>query len=243
MPRRGTRNFELSAQRNAEQNRLCEARGCTRRVEGHRRFCRVHRDRKDKTGSPVGKNLTLLQLKPCLRDVKAFLDEHRDHPGIVAAIQYLEGLLSSAVPPPTIHARSTGQERANDWLAYLHREGVDGREVLKMVASIHFYVEWDPRRHQGDEWFDWQVCRRVLQLRPPPYRGNPNKRPWAPRISVRLINYLAPRLRHSIGPVALRIAQAIVQRYDGPDVNHPVRRRPVDGHDVPFDHTDHHDTN
>lgn len=132
----------------------CEVPGCRMYARRPDRFCAAHNARLKNAGHHTAGRVTLLELKPWRTLAMDFIERNAAHPGIVAAVAWVEERARVAA------ARDTGRqsrrmsptERVDAYWSQYHRDAVDPWLVIAygIAAEAHrqFFPErWPDLRH------------------------------------------------------------------------------------------------
>lgn len=195
----------------SQSNLGCAVSSCARTVQGLSRYCRFHDQRNQTYGHPLGTTFRHGQLKPFKREAALFIQKQRGHPGIEAAIQWLDNWIQEAPDPGVIHARSTARARSNRLLDRMRRGGVTGEDALAIVAGMYAAREFQPRGFKSDRHWNHQLAVRFIRSVPPPHsvRSNGESYSLQDRIGVGVRDFMADRLTKAVGPLCLRIAREL----------------------------------
>lgn len=209
----------------------CAVRGCWLPVTGLSRYCDDHDRRNQATGHPEGRTIRKADLRPFVKLTAAFIDQHRSHPGISAALDWITARIADAKDPRYLSRKSSPEQRVAKWLAKMRREGVDPKDVLAAVAAVYLLREYRPSAFKSDRHFDHQVAIRVLRLVPAPFvdrwTGTKVRRSYD-WITVGTREHLSHRLKTALGLLSLRMAREILPTLTKPDPDH------LQGADAPF---------
>lgn len=213
------------------QGLTCDVKGCSLPVTGLSRYCDDHDKANERYGHPLGRLTTIGELKPYRTLAREFIDQHHDHPGIRAALDWIARLITETPEPRHIHQRSTPEQRLGRFMGQMRRGGVDPRDFLAVVAGMALLREWRPYTFKSDRHFAHQTAIRVLRLIPAPHvarwSGDKVRRNYD-RVTVGARELLSKRLGVALGLLCLRIARTIVAELNKPDPDH------LPGADAPF---------
>lgn len=190
----------------------CAVEHCFRPAQGIGKFCQQHDKRMEQTGDPQGRTIRKSQLAPYVRTVQAFIGRHRDHPGIVAALAWLEDIIQAAPRgTPPLRTSTPPPIRVALWLSRLKAQGIAPVDVLTVVAAMHLLRDSEPRAFATDRHFRHQTVIRVLRLIPgtpkTPRLGSHGRN--YSRITVGVREHLGGQLLARLGLLCLNIARSI----------------------------------
>jgi hypothetical protein len=140
-------------------------------------------------------------------EVEAFIDKYLHHPGILLALQWLQGCLDDA-------ANGVALPHGLQW-ARLQKGGVTARGILVEAAALWLYSNRRDSRLRDDERLTYAIGTAVLHLAPRTshtswVNGRPAKR--YQRHSGRARGAFGQWLRDELGILFLRISQEIEMR-------------------------------
>jgi hypothetical protein len=156
-------------------------------------------------------------------EVEAFIDKYLHHPGILLALEWLQGCLDDA-------ANGVALPHGLQW-ARLHRGAVTARSILVEAAALWLYSNRRDSRLADDERLTYAIGTAVLHLAPRTSRtawvnGKPARR--YQRHSGRARGAFGQWLRDELAILFLRMVDAIQMR----EQQHHDRRRTLG---APFD--------
>ena len=176
----------------------CAAKDCTRRATGFSRYCAAHRGRYSRTGDPNGrilrKNRDLGEFRK-LAD--PYLMQHKDHPAIVKACEYLESLLVSGgtyTGPVRVH-RDIARE-----LRRLRMDGATGFGMLQRVTAVAAYAHWHRRTFDDGPCFTVNLGHHLLRT---------TARPGSGKVKDKVAFELGREVRETLGLLLAQVAAAI----------------------------------
>ena len=140
------------------ERRKCALPGCYEHRYQVSQYCRRHRDKNVLYGHPEAERISWNDLSESKERVSEVINMNLDHPGIQAALQFLNSLLLRAahgdqsVPCPLLFSR-------------LHSHGVTPLEMLKCAASVwHFGIKEDGRRIKSADHRDIVVGQKIVRI-------------------------------------------------------------------------------
>ena len=145
----------------------CRAPGCGARTTRYGQFCSAHKSAKRRHGHPEQKAVTVTQLRPYLKLVRARIKRNESNPVWTlfedrwrAVVQHAEGILEiyfsgEAGQGHKVRAAVELKKLADD---------VPPRAILETVCALFVMQELDPRRFRSDDAFRAQLVRRVRSL-------------------------------------------------------------------------------
>jgi hypothetical protein len=149
----------------------CKVRGCQQGRHKLSGYCQRHALRNTKWGHPLGRAWSRREIDEYLPAARSFIEENREHRGIVAAAEFLDAELSSAYEKVKRTHMITGFLAHS--LRHLHDFGVTGDEILVRAVACLLLEDQLPARETDPEVFKRNSGRYVLLGAPrlgPPVR-------------------------------------------------------------------------
>lgn len=134
----------------------CEVPGCRMYARRPNRYCPSHDAGLRSRGHHTAGRVTLLELKPWKRHALDFIERNASHPGIVAALEWLEERARAAASADVAGRSSTRgirpTERVRVYWSQMRRDAVDLRMVIACgiaceVHRLYFPERWPDLRH------------------------------------------------------------------------------------------------
>lgn len=148
--------------------RHCSVPGCLIQTHQLSQWCRRHAAREGRHGSPTQRSITLSELATYLKSIDRFLAANAGHTALELVFASLSAMLTEAAAIPVLQ-----RPRPSDWrlrlrldLQRLHKGGVSGQEMFRLVAALHLFAVAQPRSlqpHSRPSWF--QTSRLILNSR------------------------------------------------------------------------------
>lgn len=211
MSRKGSspENFRYWVARNS--GNPCKVDGCPypRHRIGH--YCKTHGAAYYNFGHPFGRSIGRTEYATERLEVKEFLTMHSEHPGVVAALQWIDDWMESYVSsdpklrkmdPPGI-----------DLMRRLKAYGVTPLDVLTTVASLWLYATRYPSKLPDDMRLTYAIGIAVHKLAPAE-----KKQDWRTgktRSVLRrgpVVRGVGMRFRDTVGALLINIATSINTR-------------------------------
>jgi len=175
----------------------CAAKGCTRRATGFSRYCPTHRGRYSRTRDPNGRILRKNRDLGEFRKLDPYLMQHKDHPAIVKACEYLESLLtteSTYTGPVRLH-RDIARE-----LRRLRVDGATGFGMLQRITAVAAYAHWHRRTFDDGPCLTVNYGHHLLRTTP---------RPGSGKVKGKVAFELGREIRETLGLLLAQVAAAI----------------------------------
>ena len=130
----------------------CVIPTCPKRRTKVSRYCRTHMRRKERWGDArFGFHWNTKSIQQYLDAAQAFVRDNREHPGVAAAIEFLDSMLSTAykqtTPPSAIGRLARAMRHLSDF-------GVTGEQLLSRAICVLYYSESE---HRHDRVLEVQV--------------------------------------------------------------------------------------
>jgi hypothetical protein len=152
------------------QGKPCQAPGCTRLVaKGLSIYCKQHQAKVYAHGSWDGRGLRRHEYKDTRRDVRLFVEVHREHPGIAAAIRWARDWLASAT------SGTPGTPALED-MQRLARHGTEAVEIIAEAIAVWLAIDSRPWQFKSQVQIIKALGNAVLHLAPRIRRST-----WKPR--------------------------------------------------------------
>ena len=176
----------------------CAAKDCTRRATGFSRYCAAHRGRYSRTRDPNGRILRKgRDLGEFRKLADPYLVQHKDHPAIVKACEYLESLLVSAstyTGPVRVH-RDIARE-----LRRLRMDGATGFGMLQRITAVAAYAHWHRRTFDDGPCLTVNYGHHLLRT---------TARPGSGKVKGKVAFELGREVRETLGLLLSQVATAI----------------------------------
>lgn len=164
--------FRTAVEMRRQRGDVCAATGCGRPLTNIGKLCGNHGRALQRQGHPTTKGITKGQLKPYRERASIFLSEQQGHPGVKAAVEWLDGMIAAQTfsPPPHLRRKYPTAVRTAIYLNRLRDHEVTGFSVLATMIGLYLYQARDPKRFPIDDgtFIRFQVGRTVLKLAPVP---------------------------------------------------------------------------
>lgn len=193
----------------------CEVPGCRNFVRHIGRWCALHDRAISRKGHHSVGRVTVNELRPYRDLAAAFMDQHAEHPGMVAAVDYVERRIAAAVDPVrrgegTRHLQP--RERMEAFLAHARRDAVDPKKIVAcgIACEIHareFPERWPDKSHADVQFAHAVAClaqRRVITGKTAG-RDSPTRKPEG------FLKEIARQLRDPLIPLYTRAAHHLHQ--------------------------------
>lgn len=151
----------------------CSARSCTRLRHFVESYCVLHRNRYKRHGHPEALAIRPEHVAPYRAQVADFLERHAEHPGVVAAVRFMEQLLRGCFSIPQSALSAPGSSRANgpvvplrEHLQRLFQKRLSAREALERVMAVWLFSWREPVRLPDDERLTFALGRALMRARP-----------------------------------------------------------------------------
>lgn len=209
-------NRNALAFRKAQGSSLpCSVSGCTLHRDGVALYCKHHAIQYRRNGHPLARPLTAKEGKKEAQEVARLLASNPEHPGIVAAADWLDSLLSNAKTVAGTTRHSAASTRGSDELARLARNGVTGLQAVQAIGAVWVYLQRNPSRMPDDLSTSYAMARAFLILAPRPRRTTTRdpktgeKRDYALKPRQGDLRYFANLLRSNLAPLLANLWTAI----------------------------------
>ncbi|GEM_PF-3218890 len=149
--------------------RPCKQQGCGHDAKGFSSYCEYHKRNKARHGHPLQRGITKADLKPYVKEVRAFLANN--HPDKAKAV--LEGIWGR-----TVKASQRFIDMANKGSPFIGYEMEAHQAVLSLareqdaetigvtLIALGLWLEEDPRFWKHHDGFRYQAVRMLLRLNP-----------------------------------------------------------------------------
>lgn len=148
-------------------SRLCKAPGCGARTKTFGRYCNRHHSHFRRHGAADQQAITVAELKPFRRLVKACIERNAENPlwanseaNWRAVVNHARGILARFQRG---RAGFRFERLAAEEVIRL-AENVEPREVCEMVWAVYLLEDNDPHRFRSNDAFRTQLVRRVRGL-------------------------------------------------------------------------------
>jgi len=141
------------------QQRPCGARGCQQQRHNMSRYCHRHKRITARYGHPLSRPVSAVETQWCREKVHGLFAANPNHPGLIAAVQFVQQWMASAV---------AGDQSAVAHVALqqLEARGVTPQAILEAAASLYVWSRWNERALPDQVAYDFAVSRAVLSLAP-----------------------------------------------------------------------------
>lgn len=215
-------NFEPPKRPPSWRYTVCAVPGCERGPRAFSRFCSNHARTAYRTRDPNGRVLRRGELKPYAELSDLYLSRHAEHPAVVAALDYMAGLLVSQAFAGPIRQQF---ER-------LRICGADRREMLVAVLSVWGVMFHHPHSCGTDASQTFNLGRRLLTVRPlAKTRATRSGKLYSAHLSARLCAAVGQELRDSTGIFAKTFWDFIDAELEAPALAKKALR---DALEIPF---------
>lgn len=176
----------------------CAAKNCTRRATGFSRYCATHRGRLSRTRDANGRILRKgRDLGEFRKMADAYLARYKDHPAIVQACQYLDGLL---VQGSTYTGVMRVQRDIARELRRLRMDGADGFAMLHRLVAVAAFAHWNRRTFDDGPCYVVNLGHHLLRT---------VGRPGDGKVKSKVEYELGREVRETLGLLLSQVAAAI----------------------------------
>lgn len=150
----------MSLQARAARNRVmpCRVPECSNHRAALSPYCSGHLRRVERWGDPRGRSIPRREYAGEREHAERFIEEHAEHPAIVAALAFLRRWMDEAKRGQ----RVPGQREA----ARLAEHGVEPRAILAEAVGLYLYAQARPHALPDDARLTFQLGAKVLALAP-----------------------------------------------------------------------------
>lgn len=206
----------------------CSVTGCSHRRDKMSRYCKAHVTTYRRSGHPEGSVVYTQELVQPRNDVRKFLARHNGHPGVVAAVQWLDRSIANSFIPAGLYAYSPPEMLALEMWHRLKLRGVTGAEVFETLVAMMLLNHRKPDRFHHQEELVTQLGTKLVRHR------------FGTGIAAKEQHRHTGRAaRRYIGEVVLLnigvLIQRLVEHLEREKLSPPIAQLP--GLDVPFDVT------
>lgn len=144
--------------------RPCEVSSCRLPIHQMGRYCLLHWTAKNSTGHPTAGRVSIMELRPYRKLAMHFIEQQQaaEHPGVLAAIEYLERRIATAVDTSsgsTAHLRP--HQRVAFFLAWMRRDCLDPRLIVATGIAVELHSREQPHRWPDKAHADFQFGQAV----------------------------------------------------------------------------------
>lgn len=207
---------------------ICVVKGCQHHRVDMSRFCKTHLGIYRRSGHPNGSVVNLKEMKPVRNDVRAFLLRHAAHPGVVAAIGWLDRSIANSFVPAGLNHYMPPETQALELWHRLKARGVTGEEVFETLAAMVLLRSRKPDRFHNEEEWQTQVGTKVVRHRYTSGIAAKGQHSFTGRAARR---HLGETVMLNIGVLLERLVDHLEREKLSP----PIAQLP--GLDTPFDTT------
>lgn len=189
----------------------CDVPGCKLPAYKVGHLCLPHRRKQQGQGHPTAERVTLIELRPWRDLASQFIakQEAAGHPGVLAAVEFLERLVRTAPDVADKAGRWTRpHERASIYFALLRRDAVDVRIVIAwgIACELHrmqYPKRWPDADHAAFQFGMAVACIARKRVRSGASTGRSQD---AFKKSAGYVKELARQLRGPLLPLYVRAA-------------------------------------
>jgi hypothetical protein len=203
---------QLAFQRAKDTNmsHMCKARGCTQHRESLGAYCHTHNLRYRRFGHPNARPIKPLQYRPYRKLVNDLLEANKDHPGMVAALGYVEKYMQQS-------AADEASSKGAPEVARVARHGVSPKEVLIEVCAFWCWLQDHPRSLPDTKAEDFAISRAVMAMAPRPRRISreaalKGTAGYPMRAKFSALNAIGTHLRSVLAFFLANVAEAVATR-------------------------------
>lgn len=187
------------------QSKPCSVAGCYSPRTRISSFCKKHVRTRHLWGHPLGHRITPRAYEVESLAVSAFIDTHRDHPAIVAALKWLDDWMIRAWNGDSSVAAYREFQR-------LHERSVSAVSVLRAAAALWVYASHFPNRLPDDVRLTYAMSLAVLALIPRERRPSPSKQgsvSYVAKFPASARRGIGERIRNNLGALMVNITDAL----------------------------------
>ncbi|CCQ73924.1 hypothetical protein [Magnetospira sp. QH-2] len=127
---------------------------------------------------------------------KEFIHLNSDHTGIVKACELLQGMTRHAVCSDSLPSHASPKQRADRWLSRMREQGIDPKDMLAVVLSVHLLRKFSPGTFQDTQHFNHQLTRRLFEIvRPRSKLSTTGKSILYDTVTPKIRDYMTERLK------------------------------------------------
>lgn len=210
MPKRSpSDNWQYWVSRNT--GNPCKVDGCPypRHRIGH--YCKAHGALNNRFGHPLGRTIHRMEYEMETLEVKEFLTMHSEHPGVLAALQWIDDWMESYV---SSDPRLRKQDPPGiDLMRRMKAYGVTPLDVLTTVASLWLYSTRRPSKLPDDIRLTYAIGIALHKLVPAEKLTDwrTGKTRHASR-KTPVVRGVGLRIRDTVGALLINIATSINTR-------------------------------
>lgn len=206
-----TRTLAQSIARNS--GKTCNADGCYRlrdRVGSH---CKFHATRIMWYGHWNGRNIKSTEYRYELLQVRTFIKAHVNHPGVHAAIGWLDDWMQALLPATREAAKLAPP--AIETMYRLKAHGVTPQRILEEAIAVWLYSSKYPSKLVDDQRLTFAMSWAIGRLAPRnKIQSWTTGRLTAERMKVADLKGIGRRIRDTIGVLCLNVIDALQSQED-----------------------------
>lgn len=191
------------------QSHKCRVKGCNNKRYYLSGYCSFHKNRSYHWGHPLGKRLKSKQYQKEKEEVRPLIEKNKDHPGIKAAVFFLERYLevNAELMLPGSYE-----------LSRLHWSKVTGLDCLIECAAVWVYFWRDPTgTWDTGQQLTYALAHNLFSLVPREILGESYNRKGQKKLVVRAITSTGKRrvgndIRSNLGPLFMNIFGTLEQQ-------------------------------
>lgn len=190
--------------------KVCDVPGCGNPRDRIGRWCKHHANKVYNYGHPLGRIVWPTEYAQEKAEVKAFVDQHMSHPGVQAALVWLQDWLDALLPDDPILAKQAPP--CIDVFQRLKAHGVTPADILIEATALYHYSMRYPGRLPDDGRLSVAISRAVIKLAPQRikhyWRSGQDR---YEKIKPSDLKTLGKRMRDTIGLLMANVSNAINQ--------------------------------
>lgn len=196
--------------------RTCEVPGCRLPAARIGSRCAAHDAKVKNGGHHTAARVTILELRPWVEIAANFIakQEAAGHPGILAAVEFLERLIRAVVEPEgKAHRFTSPTERAAFVLAHWRRDALDVRRIIAVGVAVELHSLQFPKRWPDALFSDVQFGHAVASYTRSRQRSGASigRTNDATRKTPALTKEMARQLRQPLLPLYVKAAAHLHQ--------------------------------